>query len=373
MKLVSRLRSHGWISWTLITVGTIVTVVALLASWVNRQALDTDQWVKTSSALLRDPAIQEATASFLAQQIVTSQIAKDRVEEALPPDLKRLSGPLTGVLGQATERVALQVLRSGGFEDIWRESNRLVHQQLLAVIEGRNFEVEGNTVVLDLRPMLGRLATRVGLGEDAIDNLPQDAARVRVLGGDEIGAVQQVADLLQGLQWVSVALTFVFLLGGIALAPDRRKATIRVGGGLIIVGLLVVTVRRVAGNEIVDALTDGGTREPAANAVWTIATSLLSRGAWAILIFGVALVVGSYLIGPGDKAAKLRSLVAPHMKNNALIPIVVAVSVALILVALGLLPWATRPVAVLIYLAGATLFAIGYQRRTLAEQKPKST
>ncbi|HZA89529.1 MAG TPA: hypothetical protein VE401_04790, partial [Solirubrobacterales bacterium] len=49
----------------LIGLGTVLAALAILAVWAERQALDTEEWVKTSSKLLEDEEIQVALSDFV--------------------------------------------------------------------------------------------------------------------------------------------------------------------------------------------------------------------------------------------------------------------------------------------------------------------
>jgi hypothetical protein len=50
----------------------VVGVFAVLAVWVHRQVLDTNNWTNTSSQLLADPKIQAAVGSLLVNELFNS-------------------------------------------------------------------------------------------------------------------------------------------------------------------------------------------------------------------------------------------------------------------------------------------------------------
>ena len=54
-----------------------------------------------------------------------------------------------------------------------------------------------------------------------------------------------------------------------------------IGVGLLIAGILLLVIRRVAGNYVVDQLTSGGDIRAAGHSAWLIGTTLLAEIGWA--------------------------------------------------------------------------------------------
>ena len=59
-------------AWVLIVVATIVALGASLDVWVKRQALDTNNWVATSSTMLENDQIRQALAAYLVNQLTAN-------------------------------------------------------------------------------------------------------------------------------------------------------------------------------------------------------------------------------------------------------------------------------------------------------------
>src|SRR5262245_5758821 len=57
------------IAMTFIVVGTIIGFLAVFAIWVQRQALNTDNFTASSTRLLEDAAIRSAVSGFLVDQL----------------------------------------------------------------------------------------------------------------------------------------------------------------------------------------------------------------------------------------------------------------------------------------------------------------
>ena len=352
---MSRLRpTRDLLSRILLAVGCVMVLVALLATWVRAQALDTNRWVDTSSAILADPHVQAATASYLADQISSSPGVTDAIRGALPPKLAPIAGAATGLLGEAAQKAAQRALASGVFQESWRRSQRITHRQLVALINGRT--IAGRAVILDLRPMLGLLAERVGLGPKAVAGLPRDRGRFVVMTQDQVDQVQRAGRLLRSATWWASVLSLALLAGAVATARDRRRALLAAGVGLVITSLLLLAVQRVGIAVTITALTKDGPGAEAGRATLHIATALLAHLAWTVATLGGLLAFGAWAVGPAGWAVGLRTRVTPLLRRHRGPAHAINAVLVLVLVAFALLPWSANFLADLLYLgAGALL------------------
>ncbi len=337
------------ISAVLAVLTALLTVLALVSTWVRTEALDTDQWTKTSSTVLASPAVQQATAAYLADQL-TAPGTVQALQERLPGLLKPLAGPLTGQLGEVAERVTLRALRTREFQRLWEAANRLAHRQLVRIIDGGSRT--RRAVVLDLRPMLGRIAARTGFG---LSPLAADRAVVTILDADEVGQVQTAGATLRKLAFISTLLALLCLVATVAVAVDRRRGAVRAASAILFAGVLVLVLRRIGITAGADALA-GPAGEAAPRATLRIATQLLTDLSWMVVVLGAVTLAAAWLIGPGRRAEVVRRFVRPLAGRTGVAHVVAALAV-LVLVVAGLLPWSTAPLAVLIYLVAGVLFA----------------
>jgi hypothetical protein len=84
--------------WAVLVLATVVGFLAVFAVWANRQALETDSWVETSTELLEDEEIQAAVAGFLVETLFTNVDVEAELQEVLPPQTQALAGPVGGAL-----------------------------------------------------------------------------------------------------------------------------------------------------------------------------------------------------------------------------------------------------------------------------------
>jgi hypothetical protein len=78
---------------TLLVLATLFWTAACFGVWAQRQALQTDNWVDTSSRMLEDPQIRNALAVALVDRLYDTRAVEERLRETLPPRLDRLAAP----------------------------------------------------------------------------------------------------------------------------------------------------------------------------------------------------------------------------------------------------------------------------------------
>jgi hypothetical protein len=352
------------LSRVLLSLACLVAIVAALGAWANRQLLDTEEWVNTSGALLREEAIQDATAAYLADQLVDGPEVTARLREGLPPRLAPLAGPLTAGVGELAQRTAKRVIASGAFGKLWDETNRRAHAQLLAIVNGDEGVRASRGIVLDLRPELGVLAERMGVSPGQTGN----QGRVVILRGDTLDSVRTAVKILRDVRWISLALLVILLVAGVAVARNRARAVGGAGAALIIAGLLVLVVRRVAGTYVVDQVSAHGAQQPAAEATWRIATSLLVEIAVTGIVLGLVLAAGAWLAGGTGWARSARRFAAPVLIDHPELAFAAVVALLALLLLGGLLPTVGGGWAVLAYLAGAAA-GVWALRRTAEQER----
>ena len=204
---------------------TLLTVLAIFALWVNRQALDTADWTQTSTRLLQDGRIRSALSTYLVDQLYANVDVAGELRSLAPKDLRPLAGPAAGGLRELLGQAAAQAFQLPRVQDAWRQANRVAHRQFVAVVEGRRqgvVSVNRGEVALDLRPLVSDLAQRVGIG-DVAGRLPASAGHLRVLRSNQIKTAQRIAKALRGLVVILLILVPALYAGAVALAEGRRR------------------------------------------------------------------------------------------------------------------------------------------------------
>jgi hypothetical protein len=160
------------------------------------------------------------------------------------------------------------------------------------------------------------LGTQLGLPQDALAKLPGNAGTVTLMKSDQLSAVQNGVQAVRTLSaWLLVAVLALYGLA-IWLARGARRATLRNSGiGLALVGLLVLVIRHLLGNYLVDSLASPG-YQPATHRLYLIGTSILGQIGAAALLYGVIAVLGAVFAGPTEPAVWLRRRLAPILNER---------------------------------------------------------
>jgi hypothetical protein len=103
------------------------------------------------------------------------------------------------------------------------------------------------------------------------------------------------------------------------LARGRRREILRsLALAFVVVGLVVLVVRGLAGTYVVDSLVATESVRPAAESAWDILTALLADGAWSVIGMGVVALLGVWLVGPSASAVGSRRALAPYLARPEL-------------------------------------------------------
>jgi hypothetical protein len=363
---------HPRIVTAFLLIGTLLAFLAIFSIWVNRQALNTDNWVDTSGRLLQNDEVRSQLSNYLADELVANVDVQGELEGRFPPQLAPLAAPAAGALQQLAPQAALRALETSQVESLWNTANRVAHERLLAVLDdsgSSNISTADGEVTLDLSALLTQLTDRLGVGGKLVEKLPADAGQLTVLKSDELSTAQDATTVVRRLPVVLTLLALLLYAAAVYLAGPRRRGALRsVGFGFLVAGVLALVLRKFAGVEVTGALSGSESVEPAVEAVWNIGTSLLVSVAVSAITFGILIVIAAWLAGPTRAATRLRREVAPHVRERG----TTYGAVALLFLALVL--WAPvvafqKPIGMVLL---AVLMVVGTEalRRQIAAEFP---
>lgn len=223
--------TRGFFAIVLVVFATIFGFFALGANWAERQALDTESWVSTSSELLADDAIRDE----IARQIVES------VPEEAPP---------------GTEAKVAELLGSEEVEGLWEAANVNVHSLLVAVVDesaaaGQLGVDPAEELDLDLTAIRERIGSQLGADLSAAP----ESLTLEVFTADELDTLRGAGDLVSATSIISLLITIALYVMALLIAPPpRRGAILAIAISLLVIGAGTLTVRgagaRAAGEEL---------------------------------------------------------------------------------------------------------------------------
>jgi hypothetical protein len=317
---------------TLIVFASLLAFLAAFAVWANRQLLETDTWTNTSSELLENPDIRSQVADYMVDTLYANVDVQAELQAALPPRLQPLAGPAAAGVQQLATQLANRALERPRVQQLWEDANRSAQSTLLRVVEHGGDE----PVTLDIGTIVDQLGQQLGV--NAAGKLPPNVAEIQVVSNDDLVKVNKLLDLLRTLAWVLTVLALALFALAIYLAQGwRREAFRSVGFAFIVVGILVLVFRTLAGNALIDHLATTESVRPAVTATWEIGTSLLNAQGGALIFYGLFIVIGAWLAGPTGLGRRARRAIAPILERR-----VIAYS-ALGLILLLLFIWSPTP------------------------------
>ncbi len=389
----SSLHRHRALVATLLVVATLIGFFACFALWVNRQALNTDNWTSTSSQILGDEHVQQALSVYLVNELFASGEVQARLQSALPEQLQGLSAPLTAGVRQLAERAVPRLLAAPKVQELWRRANHAAHATLMRILNGggKAVSTEGGAVTLDLHQLLTELAGALGLSSQLASarsklsggsgaaartkaeqklgvNIPASSGQIVIMRSNQLRAAQDIAKAIRGLAVVLPLLSIALFVIAVWLASGWRRLALRSAGWCFFgVGVAVLLVRRITGDAIVKALVANQANKPAGEAVWSIGTSLLYDIAIAMVLYGLALLLAAWLAGATRPAMFLRHAAAPWLRDHALGSYAAAGLLLMLIVLWAPTPATRQLLPVLGFIALGALGVATLRRQTATE------
>jgi hypothetical protein len=261
----------------LIVLALVCLVVALVAGYVRRAAVDSDQFANRATVALRDDSVRSLVAEKLTDDVV---IERQRDLIAARPVI---------------ESVASTIIGTRAFTSLFREAVRDVHRTVF----GREKETVtltvsdvGTVLAAALEKLRPSIAKKVEADENA-ELVHRDLGSV----GSRLA---QIADDIRILAALMAVATLLLAAGAIALSSDRRRTVVELGIGVAGAGVLLIVAWGVLRSLAIDQV-EGPDGRAAAGAVWDAFLGDLRTEAWILAGSGAVLAAAAAsLIKPVD-------------------------------------------------------------------------
>src|SRR5262245_39021969 len=233
------------------------------------------------------------------------------LQAALPPRLQPLAGPAAGGIRQLTDKLANEALQRPRVQQLWVDANEDAQKTLLNVVENGGSQ----PLTLDVGTIVDQLGNEAGV--DVAGKVPSNIANIQIASNDDLVKVNDYLNILKTLAWVLTLLALVLFALAIYLAEGWRRECLRsIGWAFIVVGALVLIFRTVTGNVVLNQLVSNDAVKPAAHNAWTIGTDLLAASGTGLIFYGVFMLMGAWLAGPGAWARGARKAITPILENR---------------------------------------------------------
>jgi hypothetical protein len=316
----------------LIVLTSLSVVVTTVAWWAHSVLFDTDHYVATVGPLIRDQQVVDAVSVKLTDAVMDGLGVQDRIEatlqrvpDRLPVSAELLAVPVANGVRNLLEQRFQTFLRRPAVQDLWVRANRFAHDQVISLLRGEseNATIEGNTVYLDLVPLVNDLLVQVedllsdvfnrtidipeATGDRAEEvipvleerlgvDLPDDFGRIPVFESDQLAAAQRAVDIADRLVIVLLVLTILLMIVTVALSVRRLRTVMWLGAGSAL-GLIVARRITFRVQEDIVQIARGDTNRGAVrDVVGTFLGDLRSFTFW-LLVLGIVIAIAAYLVG----------------------------------------------------------------------------
>jgi hypothetical protein len=357
--------------WTLIVLASLLALVASLTVWSKQQLLNTDKFTSSSAKLLANDQIRTTVSNRLVDLLNQRIDVEAQLEEKLPPRAKGAAPAIAAAIQNSAGQVINAFLGTAEAQQLWEQANRRAHGALVNVLEGNDagaISTANGDVVLDLRPLIKRVAERLGIGERLKERAPPDAGEIVILKSDQLDAAQKGVTVLNALSSWLLLVVVALLALAVYLAHGKRRTMLEaIGFALLTVGFLLLIVRRFVGDAIVDSVVKVESSKPAVHAIWLIETDLLKDLAVALAFYGLFALLAGILAGPSRLAVGVRRWLAPTWRDRPYLVWLVVGFLFLVFVAWGPASGSRRLLGVVILAALVALGLEVWRRQTLRE------
>ena len=372
-RLTTRRRSV--LVWFLLVLASLLTLVASLTIWSKRQLLNTDKFTSSSVQLLANDQIRATLSSRLVELLDQRVDLRTQLQERLPPRAKSAAPVAAAAIQNSAGRVIDAFLGTAEAQALWERTVRRAHGAIVKVLEGKDagpISTENGNVVLDLRPFIQRGAARLGVEDRLKARASPTAGEIVILKSDQLSAAQTAVKVLKRSSvWLVLIVLALYALA-IYLARGTRRTKLEIAGfSFILVGLLLIVVRRVVGNAIIDSLVQVESSKPAVHAIWLIETDLLRDLGLALIAYGLVAVLGAIAAGPTRAAVAVRRWLAPTFRERPGAVYAVA-TVVFLLVIVWSPTGATRQWLGIAVLGGLLALGLEVLRRQTVREFPAS-
>jgi hypothetical protein len=354
----SKLRLIGTRALTVLAI--LLALVGMVAFYVEHTVLDEDGFETVSREMIENDEIRTQVAAATVDRLFANVDLEPAIAERLPPAQQGLAPVLAGLARSGADRAAQAALERPRVQTLWVETTTGTQRQLVRLLDDKTkfIQAEGGTVVLDLRPLMLEVGNEVVVIGRLAQRLPESSGRIAIIEESQLETAQTLTKILRAVaDWMWLLALAVAALA-IWLARGRRRLELRaLAVGLILVGLVLLAVRRFAGGYMVDELAKDDAVKPAAHDAWSILTQTLADRAWVWIILGIVTLVGVWFVGESRRAGQARRAAAPVFESRPTTYTIAAV--ALLVIALFAPPvargWLTAVVLIGLIVAGIEL------------------
>ncbi|MDZ4168657.1 MAG: hypothetical protein U1E26_03235 [Coriobacteriia bacterium] len=295
-------------------VAALLISASVPAVWLNRMMTDTDVFVATMAPLAQDADIQNAVATKASEAIIEQLDAVNRIRPLLPEELQLIATPVAQAVNGFIEKQAYALVRSEQFAVAWERIIRASHKAIITAVTGRDtgaFGAKAGVFTLDVGTLADEIRARLqAAGMDFVANIPTSAIDKQIVLYESpvLAQMTPAFDLLSRVAFWLPPLGLALAGGAVALAIDRRKVILWLGGGLTLAAILPLQAFLLGQTYVAGQLYQlSAIPEPAAQAAFEIIFRDLVTSDRSVAALGIVLFLGALAAGPARWAVAVRT------------------------------------------------------------------
>jgi hypothetical protein len=282
--------------------------------WGAHTVVDSEQYGKVTSSLIKDPEIQQAVSIYTTNRIFENNDVEGTIASVLPPKADFLAPTLTTRLKSFTQATISKVLGNEKFQDTWSKVNVKAHDDLLKLANSP----QGQDGVINLNEIYQQLSASLvdtKLSFLANKQLPAKVGEITVLKSDKLKTLHLVSSNINTFKYVSLGLILAFGAGAVWLSRNRRKMVMVFSAMFAILMLVTLVGLRIVTAIVVSKVLPDY-QAAVRNAAGIIFNPLVIQSV-SILFLSLVVLIGTFLSGPSKAATSVRDRIQLLFQGKA--------------------------------------------------------
>ena len=301
----------------------VLALFATVALWMRALVLNTDSYVRAVGPVLDRPEVRDALSEAIVDTLYSHVDVAARLRASLPKAAADFAPTLAASIRTSAVQIASAALATPAARTAWRAANRVAHDQVVSVLEGRGAVVTTarGEVAIDTGPLAAEV--RGALDDHGIrlfDAVPTSTLdrRFVLFRSTQLTRAQHATHVLdQAANWLPVAAVLAGA-GAVACSIRRRRTVEHLALG-IAVTMVVVSIGAALGRGYYLARVGAAYRTIAA-APFDALVHPLRVGAQATFTVALGVFVVTWLSGSETAVAReeqARALAFAFVARNA--------------------------------------------------------
>lgn len=308
-QLAVRARQHrgrGWAVGLLIVLGLILLAAGNVTFWLRGTVLNTNRWVRAVGPLTQNEVVANAVSLYVVEGLFDLVDVDQTLAEALPPEVRFLSGGLARVLQDLAQDAATSVVQSDPFNTVWVGLNRTAHRAIMGVLRGNGdlLYLRDGQLTVDLSDPFEYVVDTFNLGD--LEPLQNIQTRFVLLESRQVAVVQQALSLIDTVGLVLPLLALVSLFLAWLISLWRRRTVMWIGIGVAIAMVLSLGAFVLTRSAVLVSIYDPFVRLLTGE-IWGVVVRGLFAQTILVLVIGLILILGAALAGPSPRAVAIRT------------------------------------------------------------------